>query len=126
MTAEGAPLASTVADDDDTAWHLDHQQRILLALLDGTAAGCPHVRSADPIWAFTGDTVAYCPGCWPSQTPVPLADRLCDMCGTGQAATWMTSTSPGEPVVLVVAVCDPCETSRVLDLPRPGRGDGGG
>jgi hypothetical protein len=123
VTAE--PLASTVADDDDAAWYATHQQRILLGLLDGTVTGCAHVRSADAIRAFAGHAVAYCAGCWPSEPPVPLAERLCDMCGTRQAATWMSSTSPGEPLVLVAALCDPCETSRILDLPRPGRGDGG-
>jgi hypothetical protein len=124
VTAGIGPLASTVADDDDTAWYLDRQQRMLAGLLDGTTAGCTHVRSAGAIWAFAVDMTAYCPACWPTQLSMPLADRHCDLCGTRQAACWTTIVSPGEPLTLVAAVCDPCETSRVLDLPRPTRDDG--
>jgi hypothetical protein len=125
VTTGSAPLASTIADDDDAVWYLNHQQRILTGLLDSTVTGCTHVRSADAIWAFAGGTAAYCPDCWPAQSLVPLADLRCDYCSTRQAATWMASSSPDEPLILVAAVCDPCETSRILDLPRPDRGDRG-
>lgn len=117
MTGSGdvvsAPLMSTIADAGDTTLFLRRRRRILEGLLDGTVGGCPHLGSSEAIWAFADGASAYCRACWPRVPPVPLAERRCDMCGAGQAIGWMTSSEAGRPFVLVAAVCDACEISRV-------------
>jgi hypothetical protein len=118
------PLVSTSGGGFETEWFLRRVGELFAGIAVGAVALCPHALESSVICADASALFACCRDCWATVPHVPLAERSCDLCGSGQAVGWLLSEGDGWPIALIAAVCDACETAGVLGVPRPTRQGG--